>query len=129
MTISRRDAILVGIASIGVVLLAHAFNNYACYKNDFSAFLLTAAIFVLPPLVLAVVALALPNPLRAVGACAFLLPWLLLAFYTDCIRPYSGGGASMIYVAVLLWGFPSAIVGAFVAGPLARRWQIEVIER
>ncbi len=74
MTISRRDSMFAGIASIGVVLLAHAFNNFACYKADFAPFLFTAAIFVLPPLIPAMVALALLNPLRAVGACAFLTP-------------------------------------------------------
>ena len=68
------------------------------------------AVFLLLPLAPALVSLVTSNPLRAVGACALLAPWLVFAYYTDCVRPYSGGGASMVYVAVLLWGTPSAIL-------------------
>lgn len=106
--------------------MLHAINSFACYKNDFDAFLATTAMFLAVPLLPALVSLAFPNPLRAVGACALFAPWLLLAYYTDCIRPYSGGGASMIYVAVLLWGTPSAIMGALFAGPVIRGLGIEV---
>jgi hypothetical protein len=94
--------------------------------NTTSTFLKTTVMFLGAPLLPALVSLAFPNPLRAVGACALFAPWLLLAYYTDCIRPYSGGGASMIYVAVLLWGTPSAIIGALVTGPVIRGLGIEV---
>ena len=32
------------------------------------------------------------GPLRAVGACLLFAPWLVFAYYTDCVRPYQGGG-------------------------------------
>jgi len=54
---------------------------------------------------------------------------LFLAYYTDCVRPYSGGGASMIYIAVLFWGTPSSLVGALVTGPVMRVLGISVGER
>lgn len=126
MTLSRSRAFLLGIGSISAVLMLHAINSFGCYKNDFDAFLETSATFLAVPLLPALVSLAFPNPLRAVGACALFAPWLLLAYYTDCIRPYSGGGASMIYIAVLLWGTPSAIIGALITGPVIRRLGIEI---
>jgi len=129
MTLSRRSAVLVGLTAIAGVLLLQAFNSFVCYRQDFGTFLTSTAIFVVAPLIPAMVSLTLPNPLRAVGACALLVPWLLLAYYTDCVRPYSGGGASMIYVAVLLWGTPSAIIGALAAGPVTRWLGVEVSGR
>lgn len=126
MTLSRSRAFLFGIGSICAVLMLHAINSFGCYKHDFGTFLETTAMFLGAPFLPALVSLAFPNPLRTVGACALLAPWLLLAYYTDCIRPYSGGGASMIYVAVLLWGTPSAIVGALITGPVIRGLGIEV---
>ena len=56
-------------------------------------------------------------------------PWLVFAYYTDCVRPYQGGGASMIYVAVLLWGTPCAIVGALLTGPVMRLFGVSVAPR
>ena len=44
------------------------------------------------------------------GACCGLLPWLVWEIYIDCVAPYRGGGASMAYVAVFLWGIPSSVV-------------------
>ncbi|MDQ8020484.1 MAG: hypothetical protein REI94_01495, partial [Moraxellaceae bacterium] len=66
------------------------------------------------------------NPLRAVGACLLFAPWLVFAYYTDCVQPYQGGGASMIYVAVLLWGSLSSLAGAVLSGPLMRLLGIRV---
>jgi hypothetical protein len=78
------------------------------------------------PLVPASISLATANPLRAIGACLLLAPWLGLAYYTDCMRPYSGGGASMIYVAVLIWGTPCSILGALATGPVMRALGVAV---
>jgi hypothetical protein len=126
MTITRLHAVLIGAAAILVVLLLQGFNSFACYKHSFSIYLSVVGSFLLAPLLPAVVALFFPNALRAVGACALLAPWLLLAYFVDCVRPYSGGGASMIYIAVLLWGTPSAIIGALITGPIMRRLGIEI---
>lgn len=126
VTLSRRRAVTYGLLAIGAVVLVAAFNSFVCYKHDLLAFLTANALFVGPALVVMVICVTLPNPLRALGAAVLFVPWLLLAYYTDCIRPYAGGGASMIYVAVLFWGTPSAILGALLTGPLTRRLGIEV---
>jgi len=128
MTISRRQAFAIGVAAIVVVILLQAFNSFACYRMDFPTFVSTTAMFVAPALVPALVSLVLPNPLRAVVACVFFVPWLVLAYLTDCVFPYSGGGASMIYVAVWLWGTPCALLGAFLGARIARRFGVQVYE-
>jgi hypothetical protein len=126
MQITRRGAIKIGAIAIVLVLLLQGFNSFACYKQDFKEYLLAIREFLLIPLLPALVSLCFPNALRAVGACLCLAPWLLLAYYTDCVKPYTGGGASMIYVAVLLYGTPSAILGALVTGPITRSLGIEI---
>ncbi|MBK7665797.1 MAG: Na+:solute symporter [Sterolibacteriaceae bacterium] len=128
MAMSRVQAIASGAGAIVVVLLLQAFNSFACYRMDFATFLSTTAMFVVPALIPAFVCLALPNPLRAVVACLFFAPWLVLAYVTDCVFPYSGGGASMIYVAVLLWGTPCALLGALLGTRIARRFGFQVYE-
>lgn len=126
MVISRARAFGCGLLAIGAVVALAAFNSFSCYGHDWATFVAANSLFVGPPLVPAVVCLAFPNPLRAVGACLFLAPWLLLAYYTDCVAPAAGGGASMVYVSVLLWGVPSAVAGALLAGPATRRLNIHV---
>jgi hypothetical protein len=56
-------------------------------------------------------------------------PWLLLAYYTDCVRPYSGGGASMIYVAVFMWGTVTSLIGALITSSVTKGAGIEVTDR
>lgn len=109
----------IGVAAIGGVLLLQAFNSFACYGHGFGEYLQSLA-FLAIPLIPALVGLATLNPLRALGACLLFAPWLVLAYWTDCVRPYMGGGASMIYVAVLLWGTPSSLAGALLTGPVMR---------
>ena len=128
MNISRRKARWIGVAAIGALLVLQAFNSFACYHHDFSDFLSTTAFFVGLPLLPALVSLGLRNPLRAVGAYMLFAPWLLLAYYADCVRPYTGGGASMIYVAVLMWGTVTSLVGALVASPVTRRAGIQITD-
>ena len=118
--LTRKQATRYGIAAIVAVNALQAFNGIVCYHMSPSQFFASWAIFILIPLVPALVSLLTANPLRAVGASVLFAPWLVFAYYTDCIRPYTGGGASMVYVAVLMWGTPSAIVGALVTGPVLR---------
>lgn len=66
----------------------------------------------------AVIFLATRNPLRSVGASIVAISFYALAYYTDCIAPYEGGGASMIYVVVILYGTPLAVLGGFIAGSI-----------
>jgi hypothetical protein len=126
MMIARKKAALSGIAAILGVVGIQAFNSFACYGHDALTFLMVLGSFVAIPLVPALISLVTANPLRAVGACLLFAPWLVFAYYTDCIRPYAGGGASMIYVAVVLWGTPSSIVGALITGPVTRALGITV---
>lgn len=126
MVIRRSRAILAGVAAIGGVVAVQAFNSFACYGNDFSSFLAALGIFLLIPLLPAIISLLTTNPLRAVGACLLFVPWLFLAYYTDCVAPYTGGGASMIYVAVVLWGTPCSIIGALLTGPIMRALGVSV---
>lgn len=120
MVINRNRAILSGVTAIIGIIAMQAFNSFACYGHDFRSFLMGLGIFLFIPLLPAIIPLVTANPLRAIGACLLLAPWLVLAYYIDCVRPYTGGGASMIYVAVLFWGTPSSIVGALLTGPIMR---------
>jgi hypothetical protein len=117
------------VAAIGAVLLLQSFNSFSCYHHDFLTFLSATSIFVGIPLLPALASLAFPNPLRAVGACVLFAPWLVLAYYTDCVRPYSGGGASMIYVAVFLWGTVTSLIGALITNSITKSLGIEITER
>ena len=129
MMLSRSSAIWAGIGAIVAVVALQGFNGAICYHQDFRGFVGSLLVFVGPALAIAVFTLFTRNPLRAVGACVCFAPWLLFAYYTDCVRPYAGGGASMIYVVVLFWGVPSAALGAAVAGPVLRRLGIDVAPR
>jgi len=129
MNLTRAKARLVGCAAVGGILLLQAVNSFRCYDQDFTTYLKAVMIFLGAPLLPALLSIGLLNPLRAVGACALIAPWLVLAYYIDCVRPYSGGGASMIYIAVLLYGTPSSIVGALIAPWLMRWVGIQVVER
>lgn len=126
MKVTRPRARALGIAAIGAVVLMQAFNSFACYKHSFHDFAIGMAMFVAPALVPAALSLLTANPLRAVTSMIFFAPWLVFAYVTDCVMPYKGGGASMIYVAVLFWGLPCAVIGALVGGPITRRMGVEV---
>ncbi len=126
MTVSRGTAQWIGAASIFIVVLLQSYSGVACYHQSVADFVVAFSIFVAPAVVVAVVALFTANPLRAAFASACFAPWLVTAYYSDCIAPYRGGGASMVYVVVLLYGLPCALVGAFIAGPLLRRLGVSV---
>lgn len=126
MIVTKPRARLLAVLAILGVIALQGFNSFFCYQHDLAGFAMALAWFIAIPLVPAFVSLATANPLRAVGACVLFAPWLLLAYYTDCVQPYQGGGASMIYVAVLLWGSLSSLAGALLAGPLMRLLGIRV---
>jgi hypothetical protein len=126
MTLTRKQAILAGLAAIAGVVLLQAFNSATCYEHDLVSFLMAAGFFLSPALLIATVCLFTANPLRAVGSCLLFAPWLVFAYYTDCIRPYEGGGASMVYVLVLLLGTPCAFLGALITGPVMRLFNLSI---
>ena len=126
MRIRRPRARLAGLLAVTAVIGFQAVPGFACHGRDLRRFAIGPGVFVLPPLLPALASLATANPLRAVGACALFAPWRLWTGYVDCIRPDAGGGASMAYVPVLLYGFPSAVLGALLAGPVCRRLGIAI---
>lgn len=115
---------LIGI--VGIALL-QAFNSFACYGHDLPGYL-GALAFIAVPMAPALIVLFTKNPLRAIAASLLFAPWLAFAYYTDCIRPYQGGGASMIYVAVLMYGLPCTLAGALLGGPVLRGMGISTSE-
>lgn|SRR5690554_878744 len=125
MRINRKRALQLGLAAMGCIVCLQAFNSFACYGHGPGLFLLGLG-FVAVPLLPALLVLPSSNPLRAVGACVLFAPWLVYAYYVDCIQPHAGGGASMVYVLVVMGGLPSAIVGALVTGPVMRMFGISV---
>lgn len=126
MIVSRNAARLLGISAVAAVLAQQAFNSFSCYDHSLLDYLRAVGVFLFLPLLPALVSLLTANPLRAVGACLLLSPWLWFAYYTDCVAPYAGGGASLIYVAVLLWGTPCALLGALMTGPILRLAGVKV---
>jgi hypothetical protein len=127
MKMSRSRALFLGVASIFGIICIQAFNSFACYDHDVQSFLDTLRIFVIIPLLPALISLLTSNPLRAFGACLLFAPWLMLAYYADCVEPHAG--ASMVYVAVILWGTPSSIIGALVTSPIMRLAGVSVGRR
>lgn len=116
----RRLGLASGLLSILAIVFLQAINSFGCYGHSFVSFL-KALTFIAVPMLPALVCLIAKRPARAVGASVFFGPWLLFAFYTDCIRAGVGTGASMVYVSIVLLGFPSALLGA-VFGPTL--WRI-----
>jgi hypothetical protein len=128
MTLTRSRARYIGIAAIAGILLLQAWIGFGCYGQDLVMFVTGIAWFLAIPLLPAALSLLRQNPLGAVGACLLIAPWMLFAYYIDCVKPYAGGGASLAYVTVLLYGTPGAILGALVAPWLTRRAGLEIID-
>lgn len=128
MILTRTHVRWIGIAAIAGVVLLHTVIGFGCYRQDLGMFIMGVLYFLLIPLLPAVLALLRSNPLGAVGACLFVVPWILFAYYIDCVKPYAGGGASLAYVAVILYGTPGAIFGALVTPWLTRKAGLQVID-
>lgn len=128
MNLTSGRARWIGITAIAGVLLLQALIGFSCYRQDLGMFVTGLLYFLLAPLLPAALSLLRANPLGAVGACLMVVPWMLFAGYVDCVKPYAGGGASLAYVAVLLYGTPGAILGALISPWLAGKLGISVTE-
>jgi type IV secretory pathway TrbD component len=128
MQLTRTRALNIGIAAIACILLLQAWIGFGCYRQDFGMFVTGVLYFLLIPLLPAALSLFRHNPLGAVGACLLITPWMLFAWYTDCVKPYMGGGASLAYVSVILYGTPCAIIGALLTPWLTQKTGLEVID-
>jgi len=111
LQLCAKNGLVLGAFGIALVIIAQAISSFSCYRHDFGTFLEVLG-FIAIPMLPGIIAMFTASPYRALGAAIFFLPWLGYAYYVDCGSPYRGGGASMIYVAVVLWGFPCALVGA-----------------
>lgn len=118
----RQKARSIGAAALVAVLLLQAFNSLACYRHELPQMLRAMVIFVALPMLPAVAGLFSANPLRALGGAIGFAPWLLFAYWADCGRPdgAGGGGASLVYVAVLMYGAATGLLGVLLTGPLMR---------
>ena len=107
---AARRAAALGV--LGVVVL-QAINSFGCAHQRLVQFL-ESLLWISWPMAPALVFFWTSNPLRSLAASLSFAPWLVLAYSVDCVAPYSGGGASMIYVPVILLGFFTSLAGAFV---------------
>ena len=126
-TIPRTSALRIGLVSIVVLMALQLFNGVVCYGLSpgyhLVAFGLVSLAF-LPGLV----ALFSRNPLRTVGAALLFAPWLVLAYYTDCVLPPRSAASSMSYLMVVVYGLPSAAIGALITAPVLRLFRLTVID-
>ena len=117
MNIARSKQLKIGFASIIFAVSVQLFNDFACYdKSIFES--ISTIWFSLIALVPAILFLGSKKPIRAAGAAIVIACFYGFAYYTDCIQSYQGGGASMVYIIVLMYGIPLSILGGFVAGVL-----------
>ena len=115
---------------LGAVIALQAFNSFQCYQHDVATFLMTVAVFVLVPLIPSLIAMMTRNPLCAWGGYIGFVPWLVFAYYVDCVRPQSDDvGASMVYVNVLLFGSLSCLLGVLLFAAVMWVFQIKVLKR
>jgi hypothetical protein len=101
------------------------FNNFACYQHDLAEALTTLwfpSIVLIPSIIYSFT----DNPLRSVISSLVAILLYLFAYYVDCVRPDSGGGASMVYLVVVIYGTPLAAGLGLLAGPLCRWLGIRV---
>jgi hypothetical protein len=126
-TIPKTLALRIGLASIVVLMTLQLFNGVVCYGLSpgyhLVAFGLVSLAF-LPGLV----ALYSRNPLRTVGAALLFAPWLVIAYYTDCVLPPRSAASSMSYLMVVVYGLPSAAIGALITAPILRLFRLTVID-
>ncbi|MDR7070839.1 hypothetical protein J2X02_003710 [Pseudoxanthomonas japonensis] len=86
MVIPRKQAVVAGVIAIACILALQAFNSIGCYEHTLVTFVQVLGMFLLVPLLPALMSLFTANPLRAVGACLLFAPWLVFAYYADCGR-------------------------------------------
>ena len=111
-----------------VALSVQLFNDVSCYERELFEAILNIW-FPAIPLLPAILAMFSQNPLKAVGASVVAALFYLFAFYTDCIRPYEGGGASMVYVIVIMYGLPLAFLSSWIVGKYCSETGVVVEKR
>ena len=126
-SIPRSTALSIGLLATAAVVGLQLFNGTACYDLSLGyhmAALALVGLAFLPGLV----CLPSKNPLRTAGAALVFAPWLVIAFYIDCVLPPKGPASSMSYLMVVIYGFISSAIGAVITAPLLRLLRVEVSE-
>ena len=77
--------------------------------------------FTLTPIVPALFFLFTKKHVGATIAALVVIPFYAMAYYSDCVLPYQGGGASMVYVIVIMVGTPTALAAGFIANFVANK--------
>ncbi|UOO87882.1 hypothetical protein LVJ82_10300 [Vitreoscilla massiliensis] len=130
MVLSYAKTWWISFCGLCTVVALQAFSSFQCYQHDVMNFLLTLGVFVLVPLIPSLIAMMTRNPLCALGGYIGFVPWLGYAYYVDCVRLQSdGGGASMVYVSVLLYGSLSCLLGVLLWAAVMWVFQIKVLKR
>ena len=129
MQISYRTALLSSLLGLALVVAMQAYSGLTCYEQTWDVLLTNIGIFVMVPLIPAFIALFTRNPLSALGGFLAFLPWLIYAYYVDCMTPHTGsGGASLIYVVVFLYGAASCLIGVLFVAVLMWLMQAKVVK-
>lgn len=126
MLISRRIARRWAVVAILGVVLLEAAATFGCTAPADASGRLSRLIWLLIPLSPALVALFTPNPLCAIAAALPVAGLIGYAYYLDCIRPYEGGGASMVYLLVWFGGLIAAGAAALLAIAVLRLLGVRV---
>ena len=129
MQISYRTALLSSLLALALVVAMQAYSGLTCYAQTWDVLLMSMGMFVLIPVIPALIALFTRNPLSALGGFLAFLPWLIYAYYVDCMLPQTGaGGASLIYVVVFLYGAASCLLGVLLVAVLMWLMQVKVVK-
>ena len=126
-SIPRSTALSVGLLASAAVVALQLFNGFACYDLNLGYHLAALALVGLAFLP-GLVCLPSKNPLRTAGAALLFAPWLVIAFYIDCVLPPRGPASSMSYLMVVVYGFLSSAIGALITGPALRLLNVDVTD-
>jgi hypothetical protein len=123
----KSTALSIGLLATAAVAGLQLFNGFACYKLSLGYHLAALALVALAFLP-GIVCLASKNPLRTAGAALLFAPWLVTAFYIDCVVPPKGPASSMSYLMVVVYGFLSSTLGALITAPVLRLLRVGVTD-
>lgn len=115
-------------SAILIALCIPLYSNLTCYEKTVIETLVALA-FQAIPLIPAFIAIFSPNPLKAIGPSIIAAIFYLFAHNVDCVQSYEGGGASMIYVVVIMYGLPLAFIASWITGVICNSTGIVVKSR
>ena len=111
MALARKSAQRIGFAALAVALGCAVFARFRCFGFDSPWAILADLLIFGPSLIGGVACVSTSNPLRALGAAAGIIFATSYAYYSECVRPYEGGGASFIGLALIVIVPACTVVG------------------